>query len=132
MIDNPEPIVIIPENIPFIAPKSTMYLTRFPSTRLEQSELQELLKFNTNTKFRINEFESLRNEKAAIGRVIKQLQFLYDNRDIDISTFSELFEKYSKKEKIVEEALQKIKFAQKKSKTPAIDQKVRSASPVTR
>ncbi|MFW9785471.1 MAG: hypothetical protein ACFFFB_24530 [Candidatus Heimdallarchaeota archaeon] len=132
MIENPEPIIIIPENVPFIAPKSTMYLTKFPSTKLEQNELQELLKFNTDTKFRINEFESLRNEKAAIGRVIKQLQFLYDNRDIDISTFSELFEKYSKKEKIVEEALQKVKKSQKKSKNSPLSQKFKTTSPVTR
>ncbi|MFX1497776.1 MAG: hypothetical protein ACFFBH_09635 [Promethearchaeota archaeon] len=131
-IDDPEPIVIIPENTPLIAPKSTMYLTKFPSTRLEQSELQELLKFKPDTKFRINEFESLRNEKAAIGRVIKQLQFLYDNRDIDISTFSELFEKYSKKEKMVQEALEKIKERQKKVKSPPLNQKFKSATQITR
>ena len=132
MIENPEPIVIIPENVSFIAPKSLMYLTRFPSTKLEQNELQELLKFNTDTKFRINEFESLRNEKAAIGRVIKQLQFLYDNRDIDITTFSELFEKYSKKDKIVEDAMQKIKKAHKSSKVPVINQSISSSSTVSR
>jgi hypothetical protein len=132
VIQNPEPIVIIPENVSLVAPKSLMYLTRFPSTKLEQNELQELLKFNTDTKFRINEFESLRNEKAAIGRVIKQLQFLYDNRDIDITTFSELFEKYSKKDKIVEDAMQKIKKTHKKSKIPALNQSISSSSTFSR
>ena len=132
MIQDPEPIVIIPENVSFIAPKSTMYLTRFPSTRLEQNELQELLMFNTDTKFRINEFESLRNEKTAIGRVIKQLHFLYDKRDIDINTFSELFEKYSKKEQIVEEAMQKIKELHKKSKMPMTNQNISSSGTISR
>ncbi|MFX1322727.1 MAG: hypothetical protein ACFFAQ_13905 [Promethearchaeota archaeon] len=132
MIQDPEPIVIIPENVSFIAPKSTMYLTRFPSTRLEQNELQELLMYNTDTKFRINEFESLRNEKAAIGRVIKQLHFLYDKRDIDINTFSELFEKYSKKEKIVEDAMQKIKDLHKKSKMNMTNQNISSSDTISR
>ncbi|MFX1410218.1 MAG: hypothetical protein ACFFA6_07690 [Promethearchaeota archaeon] len=132
LIQDPEPIIIIPENISFIAPKSTMYLTRFPSTRLEQNELQELLMFNTDTKFRINEFESLRNEKAAIGRVIKQLHFLYDNRDIDINTFSELFEKYSKKEAIVEDAMQKIKELHKKAKISMTNQKISSSGKKSR
>ena len=63
-----------------------------------------------------NKIEELKNSKAGIGRTIKQLKILYENSDIDINSFTELFEKYSIKLETIESAIQNIR-------TPAIKKK---------
>ena len=63
-----------------------------------------------------NKIEELRNSKAGIGRTLKQLKILYDNNDIDINSFTELFEKYSIKLEGIESAIQNLKSPPTKSK----------------
>ena len=77
-----------------------------------------------------NKIEELKNTKAGIGRTIKQLKILYENNDIDINSFTELFEKYSIKLENIESAIQHLrapntKKEHKKLKTPVIESTVR-------
>ena len=57
----------------------------------------------------MNKIEELRNTKAGVGRTLKQLQILYDNNDIDVNSFTELFEKYSIKLETIENTIQNLK-----------------------
>lgn len=61
---------------------------------------------------------------------IKQLKILYENNDIDINSFTELFEKYSIKLETIEHAIRNIqapenKKEQNKLKSPLIESTVR-------
>jgi archaellum component FlaC len=77
-----------------------------------------------------NKIDELKNTKAGIGRTIKQLKILYENNDIDINSFTELFEKYSIKLETIESAIRNLKppenkKEQKKLKPPLIQSTVR-------
>jgi len=78
-----------------------------------------------------NKIDELKNNKAGIGRTIKQLKILYENNDIDINSFTELFEKYSIKLETIESAIRNIKTPpeikkkQHTLKTPLIKSTVR-------
>jgi archaellum component FlaC len=77
-----------------------------------------------------NKIDELKNTKAGIGRTIKQLKILYENNDIDINSFTELFEKYSIKLETIESAIQNLrppenKKEQNKLKPPLIQSTVR-------
>jgi archaellum component FlaC len=77
-----------------------------------------------------NEIEELKNNKAGIGRTIKQLKILYENNDIDINSFTELFEKYSIKLETIESAIERLRTPQNKKlqnklKSPLIESTAR-------
>jgi len=63
-----------------------------------------------------NKIDELQNSKAGIGRTLKQLKILYDNNDIDINSFTELFEKYSIKLEAIESAIRNLKNTENKIK----------------
>ena len=52
---------------------------------------------------------TLKNQKAGIGRTIKQIRILYENGDIDVNKFTELFEKYSTRIIEIEERISHLK-----------------------
>jgi hypothetical protein len=87
-IQDPEPLIIVPEN---------------------QNIMSDVL-------INFNKIEALQNSKAGIGRTLKQLKILYENNDIDINSFTELFEKYSIKLEAIEAAIQSLKNPEKKPK----------------
>ena len=56
----------------------------------------------------------LLSQKTALGRTIKELKSLYDNNDIDINSYTELFEKYNIKLNLIEFEIEKLERISKK------------------
>ncbi|MFX1356202.1 MAG: hypothetical protein ACFFA8_02875 [Promethearchaeota archaeon] len=110
-IPDPEPFIAIPENTSYCIPKFTKYLMNFPSTMLEKKSIKNV---SLEQASKSNELNTLINQKSGIGRTMKQLKFLYQNGDIDINTFTELFEKYSTKEKDIEARIEELKTLERK------------------
>jgi len=105
-IQDPEPFIAIPENLSFCMPKSTIFLTNYPNTVMEKKSMEFV---NSEQASRSNDPKTLKNQKAGIGRTIQQVRILYENGDIDVNKFTELFEKYSTKIIEIEERLSQLK-----------------------
>ena len=125
-IQNPEPFIVVPENLAYFLPRTTQFLTRYPSKSLEYGKYRGYKNLKYEANLRQNKLEGLKNKKAGIGRTIKELKSLYENDDIDITKFSELLEKYSVKLKMMESSVQKLEKiykekepGKKKRKEPA-------------
>jgi len=107
-IQDPEPIIIIPENLAPFVPKSTVYLTKFVPKDLNQKRFKTFQKKKLETKIPYSKKEKLLDKKAGIIRTINELKVLKENNEVDIEKFSELMEKYSSKLNMVETALEKL------------------------
>ncbi len=129
-IQDPEPLIIVPENLAPFIPRTTSYLTTYKQTELNFDAFLRYKKLMADVLVNFNKIEDLKNNKAGIGRTIKQLKILYENNDIDINSFTELFEKYSIKLETIESAIQNIrrpenKKGQNKLKSQLIESTVR-------
>ena len=129
-IQDPEPLIIVPENLAPFIPRTTNFLTKYKQTELNFDAYLRYKNLMADVLVNFNKIEELKNSKAGIGRTIKQLKFLYENSDIDINSFTELFEKYSIKLETIESAIQNIrtptiKKKQTTLKTPLIKSTVR-------
>ena len=107
-IMNPEPYITVPENLALILPRTILYLSNVKPIDVNveiyrKYKNKKLEKPNPQKKK-----EKLLNKKAAIGRIIKELLRLYDNNDIDINKYIELYEKYTTKFSKIELELQKL------------------------
>jgi hypothetical protein len=107
-IQDPEPIIIIPENLAPFVPKSTVYLTKFVPKDLNQKRFKTFQKKKLETKIPYSKKEKLLDKKAGIIRTINELKVLKENNEVDIEKYSELMEKYSSKLNMVETALEKL------------------------
>jgi len=94
-IQDPEPLIIVPENLAPFIPRTTSYLTTYKQTELNFDAYLRYKNLMADVLVNFTKIEELKNNKAGIGRTIKQLKILYENNDIDINSFTELFEKYS-------------------------------------
>ena len=121
-IQDPEPLIIIPENLAPFIPRTTNFLTKYSQVDLNFDAYLRYKNLMSDVLLDFNKIEELRNSKAGIGRTLKQLQILYDNNDIDINSFTELYEKYSIKLEAIESAIQNLTKPKNKTKTPQ-DQK---------
>ncbi|NVM46400.1 MAG: hypothetical protein HWN79_15935 [Candidatus Lokiarchaeota archaeon] len=129
-IQDPEPLIIIPENLAPFIPRTTSYLTIYKQTELNFDAYLRYKNLMADVLVNFNKIEELKNNKAGIGRTIKQLKILYENNDIDINSFTELFEKYSIKLETIESAIENLrtpanKKTQNKIKSPLIESTVR-------
>jgi hypothetical protein len=127
MIQDPEPLIIVPENLAPFIPRTTNYLTKYKQTDLNFDAYLRYKNLMSDVLMNFNKIEELKNSKAGIGRTIKQLKILYENNDIDINSFTELFEKYSIKLETIESAIQNLKGPQSKKqlKAPLIESTAR-------
>ncbi len=107
-IQDPEPIIIIPENLAPFVPKSIIYLTKFVPRDLNQKRFTAFQKKKLEIKIPYSKKEKLLDQKAGIIRTINELKVLKENNEIDIEKFSELMEKYSTKLNMVDTALEKL------------------------
>ncbi len=107
-IQDPEPIVIIPENLAPFVPKSTVYLTQFVPKDVNSSRFREFKKKKLEKKIPYNKKEKLLDKKAGILRTINELKLLKKQNEIDLEKFAELMEKYSRKIEMIDRALQKL------------------------
>ena len=113
---DPEPIIIVPENLAPFLPRTTNYLTQYKPRDLNFSAYRRYKDLLSEISVDYNKMEELQNKKAGIGRTLKQLKVLYDNNDIDVSEFTYLFEKYSTKLVTIENVIDKVRNPEKKSK----------------
>jgi len=107
-IQDPEPIIIIPENLAPFVPKSTIYLTKFVPKDLNLKRFKTFQKKKLETKIPYSKKEKLLDKKAGILRTINELKILEKNKEIDIEKYSELMEKYSTKLNMIDTALEKL------------------------
>ena len=105
-IQDPEPFIAIPDNLSFCMPKSTKFLTNYPNTIMEKKSMDFV---NSEQASKPNDPNTLKNQKAGIGRTIKQIRILYESGDIDVNKFTELFEKYSTRIIEIEEKISQLK-----------------------
>ncbi len=129
-IQDPEPLIIVPENLAPFIPRTTSYLTKYKQTELNFDAYLRYKNLMSDVLVNFNKIEELKNNKAGIGRTIKQLKILYENNDIDINSFTELFEKYSIKLETIESAIRNIRTpakrkARNKLKSPLIESTIR-------
>jgi len=107
-IQDPEPIIIIPENLAPFVPKSTIYLTKFVPKDLNIKRFKSFQKKKIEQKIPYSKRERLMDKKAGIVRTISELKVLKENKEIDVEKFAELMEKYSTKLKMIETVITKI------------------------
>jgi len=107
-IQDPEPIIIIPENLAPFVPKSTIYLTKFVPKDLNIKRFKSFQKKKLEQKIPYSKRERLMDKKAGIVRTINELKLLKENKEIDIEKFAELLEKYSTKLNMIETATEKL------------------------
>ncbi len=107
-IQDPEPIIIIPENLAPFVPKSTIYLTKFVPKDLNIKRFKSFQKRKLEQKIPYSKRERLIDKKAGIIRTINELKLLKDNKEIEVEKFAELMEKYSTKMKMCDTALEKL------------------------
>jgi hypothetical protein len=107
-IQDPEPIIIIPENLAPFVPKSTIYLTKFIPKDLNNKRFKNFQKKKLEKKIPYSKKEKLLDKKAGIIRTINELKVLKENKEIDLGKFAELMEKYSTKLEMIDTAIEKL------------------------
>ncbi|NVM19491.1 MAG: hypothetical protein HWN80_17450 [Candidatus Lokiarchaeota archaeon] len=115
-LQDPEPLIIVPENLAPFLPRTTNYLTQYKPKDLNFHAYKRYKNLLSEISVNYNKMEELQNRRAGIGRTLKQLGVLYDNNDIDISEYTHLFEKYSTILATIENVIEKIKNPEKQSK----------------
>jgi hypothetical protein len=116
-IQDPEPLIIIPENLAPFIPRTTNFLTKYKQSDLNFDAYLRYKNLMSDVLINFDKIDELKNNKAGIGRTLKQLKILYDNNDIDINSFTELFEKYSIKLEAIEYAIRNLKNPENKGNT---------------
>ncbi len=114
-IQDPEPLIIIPENLAPFIPRTTNFLTNYKQADLNFDAYLRYKNLMSDVLINFNKIDELKNNKAGIGRTLKQLKILYENNDIDINSFTELFEKYSIKLEAIEYAIRNLKNPENKT-----------------
>lgn len=107
-IQDPEPIIIIPENLAPFVPKSIIYLTKFVPKDLNIKRFKSYQKKKLEEKIPYSKKEKLIDQKAGVVRTINELKLLNESNEIDIDKFAELMEKYSTKLKMIDSAIEKL------------------------
>jgi hypothetical protein len=107
-IQDPEPIIIIPENLAPFVPKSTIFLTKFVPKDLNIKRFKSFQKKKIEQKIPYSKRERLIDKKAGIVRTINELKVLKENKELDVEKYAELMEKYSTKLKMIETAIGKL------------------------
>lgn len=107
-IQDPEPVIVVPENLAPFVPKSTVYLTKFIPKDLNVKRFKNFQRKKLEQKIPYSRKEKLIDKKAGIVRTLNELKQLKDNKEIDIEKFAELMEKYSIKLKMVDTAIEKL------------------------
>jgi hypothetical protein len=107
-IQDPEPIIIIPENLAPFVPKNIVFLTKFVPKDLNIKRFKSFQKKKLEQKIPYSKKEKLIDKKAGIIRTLNELKQLKESNEIDTEKFAELLEKYSTKLKMVETAIEKL------------------------
>ena len=107
-IQDPEPIIIIPENLAPFVPKNIIYLTKFVPKDLNVKRFKSYQRKKLEEKIPYSKKEKLIDKKAGVVRTINELKLLKENNEIEVEKFAELMEKYSTKLKMIDTAIEKL------------------------
>ncbi|TXT59283.1 MAG: hypothetical protein BAJALOKI2v1_230028 [Promethearchaeota archaeon] len=107
-IQDPEPIIIVPENLAPFVPKSTVYLTKFVPKDLNIKRFKNFQNKKLEKKIPYSKKEKLLDKKAGVLRTINELKVLKEENEIDVDKFAKLMEKYSTKLKMIDTAIEKL------------------------
>ncbi|MFX0070326.1 MAG: hypothetical protein ACFFAO_04470 [Candidatus Hermodarchaeota archaeon] len=107
-IQDPEPVIVVPENLAPFVPKSTIYLTKFVPKDLNVRRFKNFQKKKLDKKIPYSKKEKLLDKKAGIIRTINELKVLNESKEIDVDKFAELMEKYSTKLQMIDTAIEKL------------------------
>ncbi len=107
-IQDPEPIIIIPENLAPFVPKNIIYLTKFVPRDVNIKRFKTYQKKKLEEKIPYSKKEKLIDKKAGVVRTINELKVLRGSNEIDVDKFAELMEKYSTKLKMIDSAIEKL------------------------
>ena len=107
-IQDPEPIIIIPENLAPFVPKNIIYLTKFVPKDLNIKRFKSYQRKKLEEKIPYSKKEKLIDKKAGVVRTINELKLLKENNEIEVDKFAELMEKYSTKLKMIDSAIEKL------------------------
>ncbi|MFW9823542.1 MAG: hypothetical protein ACFFE4_11430 [Candidatus Thorarchaeota archaeon] len=107
-IQDPEPIIIIPENLAPFVPKNIIYLTKFVPKDLNVKRFKAYQRKKLEEKIPYSKKEKLIDQKAGVVRTINELKILKENNEIEIEKFAELMEKYSTKLEMIDSAIEKL------------------------
>ncbi len=107
-IQDPEPIIIIPENLAPFVPKNIIYLTKFVPKDLNVKRFKSYQHKKLEEKIPYSKREKLMDKKAGVVRTINELKLLKESNEIDVEKFADLMEKYSTKLKMIDSAIEKL------------------------
>ncbi|MFX0035886.1 MAG: hypothetical protein ACFE9I_09645 [Candidatus Hermodarchaeota archaeon] len=107
-IQDPEPIIIIPENLAPFVPKNIIYLTKFVPKDLNVKRFKSYQHKKLDEKIPYSKKEKLMDKKAGVVRTINELKLLKESNEIDVEKFADLMEKYSTKLKMIDSAIEKL------------------------
>ncbi|MFX0103899.1 MAG: hypothetical protein ACFE75_00205 [Candidatus Hodarchaeota archaeon] len=107
-IQDPEPIIIIPENLAPFVPKNIIYLTKFVPKDVNIKRFKSYQRKKLEEKIPYSKKEKLIDKKAGVVRTINELKLLKENNEIEVGKFAELMEKYSTKLKMIDSAIEKL------------------------
>ena len=107
-IQDPEPIIVIPENLAPFVPKSTIFLTKFVPKDLNIKRFKTFTQKKLEKKIPYSKKEKLIDNKAGLVRTINELKALRESNEIPVEKFAELMEKYSVKLQMIETAIEKL------------------------
>ncbi|MFX1328620.1 MAG: hypothetical protein ACFE91_10865, partial [Promethearchaeota archaeon] len=107
-IQDPEPIIIIPENLAPFVPKNIIYLTKFVPKDLNVKRFKSYQRKKLEEKIPYSKREKLIDKKAGVVRTINELKLLKESNEIDVEKFADLMEKYSTKLKMIDSAIEKL------------------------
>jgi hypothetical protein len=107
-IQDPEPIIIIPENLAPFVPKSIIYLTKFVPKDLNIKRFKTYQRKKLEEKIPYSKKEKLIDKKAGVVRTINELKLLKENNEIEVDKFAELIEKYTTKLRMIDSAIEKL------------------------
>jgi hypothetical protein len=123
-IQDPEPLIIVPENLAPFVPRTTNFLTEYSQKDLNFDAYKRYKHLISEVSGNDNKIQELMNTKAGVGRTLKQLKILYQNNDIDVNSFTELYEKYSIKLEAIDSAINSLKDSKNRSRTTKVQPKV--------
>ncbi|MFX1288813.1 MAG: helix-hairpin-helix domain-containing protein [Promethearchaeota archaeon] len=107
-IKNPEPYIIVPENLAEKLPRTTLYFSNIKPMDINVEIFRKYSKNNLDKPNPKRKKEELLSKKTSLGRTIKELRSLYDNNDVNIDKYTELYEKYTTKLNNIELEIQKL------------------------
>ncbi|MBN1215840.1 MAG: hypothetical protein JXA99_10425 [Candidatus Lokiarchaeota archaeon] len=107
-IQDPEPIIVVPENLAPFVPKSIIYMTKFVPKDVNEKRFVKFKQQKLEKKIPYSKKEKLLDKKAGVLRTINELKLLRENKELDIDKYTEMMEKYSTKIVMIDTALEKL------------------------